>query len=109
MRRASSWRSTTIVALPAIPGRHIELVAQVQRLAQHCLPLLFLGVTQEGLDSFLLFVADPPDLRADLLRVAAFLGLLDQRLELFLELLRDFAALLSFLIGDFQLLLALRA
>src|SRR5229473_2617365 len=79
-------------------------VAQVQRLAQHFLPLLFLGVTQEGLDSFLLFLSDLPDLRPDLLRVAAFPGLLYQRLELFLHLLRGFDELVSLLVGDFQLL-----
>src|SRR5712692_1948058 len=85
-----------------------ESVAKVQRLAQQFLPLLFLGVTQEGLDSFLLFLADLPDLRPDLLRVAAFPGLLYQRLELFLELLCDFDELLSLLVGDFQFLRDLR-
>src|SRR5438309_156944 len=79
-------------------------VAQVQRFAQHFLPLLLLGVTQEGVDSFLLFLADLPDLRSDLLRVAAFLGLYHQWLDLFVHLLHDFGELLSLLVGDFQLL-----
>jgi len=40
--------------------------------------------------------------------IAAFLGLLQQRLDLFLELPRDFDELLSLLVGDFQLLRDLR-
>src|SRR6266571_7887126 len=64
--------------------RRARSVVQVQRLAQHFLPLLFLGVTQESLDSTLVFLANFHDLWPDLVRVAAGLGIFDQRLGLFL-------------------------
>ncbi len=62
-----------------------------------------------GLDSVHLFLAERHHLGPNLLGLAAFLGLLHQRLEFFLELLRDFTELLSLLVGDFQLLRDLRA
>ena len=67
----------------------VRSISQLKRWAKQLLPLLLLGVGEDGLDLPCVVLADLLDLRSDLLRVAAGLGLLDQRLDLLLQLLHD--------------------
>src|SRR5437899_2787921 len=85
-----------------VPSRRSLSLVEGQWLPEHLLPLLLLGIREEGLDFALVFLADLHHLGPNLLGITARLGLFDERFDLLLQVLDDRHELLALFVRDLQ-------
>src|SRR5690349_10403035 len=104
-RVVSSSAFTLVVPRPGPrPGMEgARSISRLERRAEHLLPLLLLGVGEDGLELLGVVLAEALDLRSNLFRVAPRLRLLDQGLDARLQVVRDGHELLHLLRRDLQL------
>src|SRR6516164_582570 len=101
IRRSSSFAMAPLFGLVGAGFKpaptKARSITQVERFAEHLLPLLFLRVAQDSLDPGFVILADLHHFGPDLLRIAAGLGFFYQRFDLLLHFLNDAHELLPLL------------